>query len=116
MKDAPIPLVLDLWSLGHSASSIAEKLGFPNFRHIERIVRHARSINDPRATLHASTAGRLIGRPGNGPHPEAEIVPAITALRCPAGHPKSRENIAHWGASGWGKCRVCQRERQKRKK
>lgn len=64
MKDAPIPLTLDLWALGHSAGQIAEMLGYPNFRHVARIVANARKIGDPRAVLHCGENGRLLGRPG----------------------------------------------------
>lgn len=65
MTDSPVPLVLDLWSLGHSASDIAERLAVPGGRKgVTRIVAHARSIGDPRAVLHCAPNGRLLGRPG----------------------------------------------------
>jgi hypothetical protein len=78
MKAAPIPLVLDLWSLGHSASQIAEMLGFPNGRQVTKIVAKARSIGDRRAVLHVAANNRLIGRPGRmNPPPLANVVPAL---------------------------------------
>jgi len=61
----PVPLILDLWSLGHSASDIAARVGLPNGKHVTRIVHDARLIGDPRAVLHKHPrTERLIGRPG----------------------------------------------------
>ena len=98
MKHVPIPLVLDLWALGHSASDVARKVGLPNHRHVARIVERARSINDPRAVLHAAKNGRLIGRPGRmAAPPLVEIVPSSRALACHAGHPQTAENIGSQG-------------------
>jgi hypothetical protein len=61
MKNAPIPLVLDLWSLGHIAADIAEKCGLPNAKHVTRIVDNARRLRDPRAVLHCYPNGRVVG-------------------------------------------------------
>lgn len=107
MKHVPIPLVLDLWALGHSASDVARKVGLPNHKHVTRIVERARSINDPRAVLHAAKNGRLIGRPGRmAAPPFAEIVPSSRALACRIGHPQTAKNV---GAQG--KCLECNRIR-----
>jgi hypothetical protein len=82
----PVPLILDLWSLGHSASQIAEMVGLPNHRQVTRIIRDARSIGDKRAVLHKYSHGdRLIGRPGRDGAiarrrdriNDIEVVPAI---------------------------------------
>lgn len=98
MKNAPILTTLDLWALGHSASQIAEMLGFPNHKHVTRIVERARSIGDTRAVLHKAKNGRLIGRPARMmPPPLANVVPALPQKPlCPRGHEK--EN---------GRCRIC---------
>lgn len=102
MKDAPIIPTLDLWSLGHSAREIAEMLGFPDHKHVTRIVERARSIGDRRAVLHASTSGRLIGRAGHMRQPPlANVVPALRALTCKRGHPRTRKNLKG------GRCREC---------
>lgn len=61
MRDAPITLTLQLWSLGHCADDIAEKLGFPNAKHITRIISQARRLRDPRAVLHCYPTGRVVG-------------------------------------------------------
>lgn len=61
MKNAPIPLTLDLWSLGHSGADIAEKLGYPDEKHIARIIEHAREIGDPRAVYHFHR-DRILGK------------------------------------------------------
>lgn len=108
----PVPLVLDLYSLGHSAKDVAEKLGLPNGRHVARIVAHARSIADPRAVYHVDRTGRLLGK-GIAPaerkigRRQKEfrgflIVPVISLTRpaCRNGHQRP---------SGTP-CRVCQNE------
>jgi hypothetical protein len=64
MTDAPVPLVLDLWALGHSASQIAQMVGLPSHKVVSRIVAQARAIGDPRAVFHCGENGRLLGRPG----------------------------------------------------
>lgn len=97
MRDAPIPLVLDLWALGHSQGQIATMVGLPNRRHVERIVAKARLIRDPRAVRHA-TGSRILGkaiprekrllarrqRALDG----VEIVPIIYKATCIHGHPR----------------------------
>lgn len=61
----PIPLILDLWSLGHSAGDIAKRLDVPGgHKGVTRIIKHAREIGDKRAVLHCCANGRLAGRPG----------------------------------------------------
>jgi hypothetical protein len=86
----PVPLILDLWSLGHSASDIAERVGLPNGKHVTRIIADARSIGDPRAVLHKHPSNdRLIGRPGRSGTIARkrvkigglEVVPAIVRRR-----------------------------------
>lgn len=57
----PIPLILDLWSLGHSANHIADAVGLPNHKHVARIVEHARAIGDVRAVYHAHGT-RILGK------------------------------------------------------
>jgi hypothetical protein len=130
MKNAPILTVLDLWSLGHSAAEVADMLGFPNGKHVTRIVEKARSIGDKRAVLHVSSTGRMLGRPGRMARPPVAIaVPSITALRltapkprkvprprtrklfCKRGHPRNAKTID----SNWG-CRLCDtlRHRERR--
>jgi hypothetical protein len=62
--DLPVSLILDLWSLGHSASDVAERVGCHR-KQVSRIVAQARSIRDPRAVLHKEPGNnRLIGRAG----------------------------------------------------
>src|SRR5258706_4875011 len=90
----PVPLILDLWSLGHSASDIAARVGLPNGKHVTRIVHDARLIGDPRAVLHKHPrTERLIGRPGRtgiiarrrSKIDGIEVVPAIdTRMKCEA--------------------------------
>jgi hypothetical protein len=91
----PVNPVLDLWSLGHSATTVAEMLDFPGgWRGVARLIEKARSIGDPRAVLHAGANGRLIGRPGHMRElPEAEVVPAISRYtHCKRGHALTPEN------------------------
>ena len=70
----PVPLVLDLWSIGHSALDISEKLGLPNGRHVARIIKHARSIGDSRAVFHMDRTRLLLGK-GISPA-ERKVAPA----------------------------------------
>jgi hypothetical protein len=110
----PIPLVLDLWALGHSQADVAEKLGLPNGKHVERIVERARQLGDRRAVFHA-TGGRIIGKgiPAakrfvKGRHPRYqgfEIVDRILKPLCPRGHAMTPENRRPLGG-----CRICQNE------
>jgi len=103
MKDSPILGVLDLWSLGHSATQIAKMLGLPNFLHVERIIRQARRIGDKRAVLHFAGNGRLIGRPGRDGRKvrkrtrvinKLEVVPALPRkTHCVRGHLRTPENV-----------------------
>lgn len=101
---APVPLVLDLWALGHSARDIGEKLGITRKR-VSKIVEQARDIGDPRAVLHAGKNGNLIGRPGRmAVPPRGEVVPSTAALVCRAGHPQTRMNV-----DDHGHCLPCRR-------
>lgn len=108
MRDAPIIPALDLWSLGHSASQVAEMLGFPNHKHVTRIVEHARSIGDKRATLHVASNGRLIGRPGRMAIPPVAIpVPALPQTKqeaCKRGHARTAESV-----DPQRRCRECRK-------
>lgn len=105
MKNAPILLALDLWSLGHSAAAVAQMVGLPNHKHVTRIVQRARSIGDKRAVLHVADNGRLIGRAGHAMIPPVAIpVPALGKALCAAGHPRVPENL-----SSAGHCKTCKR-------
>lgn len=109
MKNAPIVATLDLWALGHSAGQIADMLGYPNRKHVERIIEKARSINDKRAVLHVAANGRLIGRPGRMKLPPVAIpVPALPRkTHCPKGHLRTPDNVdAQWH------CRICKNRRR----
>jgi len=121
----PVPLVLDLWALGHSAGDIVGRLDLPNVKHVERVVRNARSIRDPRAVLHADSNGRLIGRAAYSSVLAAvEVVPSIVALRLPVekgspgrpvslicknGHPRAGNVIDR-------SCKTCRQLRDKDRK
>lgn len=105
MRQEPVVAILNLWSLGHSASDIAEKLGTVTAKRVTLIVGEARSIGDPRAVLHMAKNGRLLGRPGRMAHPpKAERVPSVRALACRVGHRQIRKNL-----DTRGYCRLCQR-------
>lgn len=127
--NAPIPLVLDLWALGHSAAEVAEMVGFPNHKYVTRIITKARSIGDKRAVLHVSSTGRPIGRPGRMARPPVAIaVPSIAALRltapkkkqqrrprtrkrfCKRGHPRNAKTVD----KNWS-CKMCDALRYRRR-
>jgi len=94
MIDAPVPLILDLWSLGHSASDVARRTGIKRKR-VTVIVAQARAAGDPRAVLHCSATGRPYGRAGWMENPPLEErVPAKRAMVCSRGHFKTRFSIA----------------------
>lgn len=78
-----VPAILDLWSLGHSAADIAEKLGI-KARAIHMIAEQAREIGDPRAVVHLGRNGRPLGRPLLEGYSEA--VPAVRKRFCVHGH------------------------------
>lgn len=117
MKDAPIPPVLDLWSLGHSATDICAKLGFPNRRHVERIIERARSIRDPRAVYHVA-GDRILGtgipkskRYLRGFQTEYDgvlLVERILKRVCPRGHMRLPQNV-----DAQGHCIQCERRRRR---
>lgn len=98
MKGAPIPLVLDLWSLGHTQKQIAEMVGLPNRKHVERIIAHARELGDRRAVRHAA-GGRIMGkaipfqRRTEDRLDGIEVVPALLKPLCDRGHPRTPENL-----------------------
>ena len=97
MTDAPVLLVLNLWSLGHSQGQIAAMVGLSSRKVVERIVAKARSIGDRRAVRHA-TGSRILGK--SIPHTKRllarkqraldgiEIVPIIHKALCVHGHPR----------------------------
>lgn len=112
MKGAPIPLALDLWSLGHSGTAIARMLGFPNRRHVERIVAQARALRDKRAVLHVAGNGYLVGRPGRMERPPVAIpVPLIGKPQCVRGHARIPENLGFAD-----QCLLCRRVRHAERK
>ncbi len=107
--NTPVPLVLDLWSLGHTSGQIAAQLGLPDRWHVVRIIEHARDIGDPRAAVHVGKNGKAIGHPrwavgvlANAP--ETELVPAIGKAHCKHGHPRTPENV-----DARSNCRACKR-------
>lgn len=108
MSGAPVPAILTLWSLGHSATDIAKRLG-TKARTVSLIVEQARDIGDPRAALHLGKNGKPIGRPNKGVDPaDVEMVPAITAPVCRWGHPRIPENV-----DNSSNCRICDRARKR---
>lgn len=109
MSTAPVPAILTLWSLGHSATDIAKRLG-TKARTVSLIVEQARDIGDPRAVLHLGKNGRPIGRPNQGIDPaDVEMVPAVLASKCCRGHLRTADNI-----DCSGNCRKCQRRKCRR--
>lgn len=109
----PVPLVLDLWALGHSQKQIAEMVGLPNRKHVERIVANARRLGDKRAVRH-STAGRIMGKAipfqkrVHGRHKTVdgvEVVPALGKPLCRRGHPRTPDNLKKSGC-----CKICAAE------
>lgn len=112
---APITLVLNLWSLGHSAADIRAKLGLPNDDVVKRIVRHGREIEDPRAVYHVTSGGRIQGEKEQPSRWRKQwkgfaIVRAIEPPRaktCMRGHLRTDDNLFNRG------CLVCKRERQR---
>jgi len=97
MRDAPIPLIMNLWALGHSQGQIATMVGASSRKVIERIIAKARSIGDRRAVRHANGSRvlgkaiprekRLLGRKKrvlDG----IEVVPIIHKATCIHGHPR----------------------------
>jgi hypothetical protein len=104
----PVNPLLDLWSLGHCARDIAERLGIEGgHRMVTLVVGEARSIGDKRAVLHKDATGRLIGRPGRMmPPPLANVVPALPhsqqRTHCPRGHERTPDNLTKGGS-----CRTC---------
>lgn len=73
----PVMGVLDLWSLGHTASQIAKMLGLPSHKLVTKIVAQAREIGDPRAVIHAYPDGRPVGRSPKLRAFSEETVPAL---------------------------------------
>ncbi len=119
MKDAPIPLALQLWSLGHSQADIAAKLGFPNRKPVERIVANARAIGDPRAVYHV-VGDRILGkalpakeryiRAGQAAYRGFPLVERVLKPTCPRGHARVPDNL-----DVGGHCLICERARAARR-
>lgn len=116
MKDAPVSLALDLWSLGHSGADIVAKLGFPNRRAVERIVEQARLRNDERAVYHVTSNGRILGtgipkrkryRVRRQTHYKGfMLIDLLGKPLCPRGHMRLPHSINKSGS-----CRQCERAR-----
>lgn len=107
-----IPVLLDLWSLGHSAGQIAGMLGISRGK-VYRTVEQARDIGDPRATLHVGANGLPIGNGRRGrvvllEFPDVELVPAIRKLKCVRGHPRTPDIVTKNSL-----CRECDRIRKR---
>ena len=108
----PVPLIIDLWSLGNSQGQIAEMLGLSSRKVVERIVAKARLIGDKRAVRHA-TGSRILGK--GIPREKRllarkkrvldgiEVVPAIHKATCVNGHPRLA-NVTPYGS-----CLTCRR-------
>lgn len=110
MDVAPINLMLQLWSLGHSYGQISRMLGVKRWK-IIATVQQARTIGDKRAVLHYGKNGQPIGNPISmalAAFPEIEVVPAIPAPKCRRGHLRSPENVTKQSV-----CRECDRIRKR---
>lgn len=119
----PVPLILNLWSLGHTARDIAERVGLPDADHVYRVIDHARDIGDPRAVLHKTVNGKMLGN-GEllaGLVGEFEVVAIVSASaqrsHCRHGHEYTRENT-YLRRDGVRYCRSChiKRLREHRRK
>lgn len=107
--NVPVPAILTLWSLGHSATDIAKRLGIRKSRTVSLIVEQARDIGDPRAVLHVGKNGRPVGRPNKALDPGVEVVPAIPASKCCRGHLKTADSIDRQGNCRKCRQRTCRR-------
>lgn len=106
MTSAPVPLVLDLWATGLSASAISEMIDVPR-RAVHRIVSQAREIGDPRSVIHVGKNGLPLGR-GALAAIAADPVPIIPAAKCRHGHLKTPENVDRHS-----NCLECKRARER---
>lgn len=109
---APIPLILDLWAYGCSASAIAGVLGLTNAKVVTRIIRNARLIGDPRAVVHAFKDGRSAGRQvrAEALKPKFKAVPLVqNRYTCRNGHRLTKAN-SRLRSNGMRSCRVCIRK------
>lgn len=110
-EPAPVPLVLTLWALGHSASQVAQMVGLPSHKAVTRIIAQARAIGDPRAVIHCGENGRLLGRPGRDGRKVSKrghkvagkevvtLLPKPTIPMCKRGHERTER----------GPCMICKR-------
>lgn len=112
---APVPLVLQLWSLGHSAGDIKDKLGLSGPHVVGWIVKRAREVGDPRAVYHLTRVGRIQGEDAvpnrwrkrwKGFDVVRSIEPPL-AKTCVRGHLRTPDNIMN------RRCMTCHRERQR---
>lgn len=119
MKGAPILPTLDLWALGHSGADIAAKLGFPNRKHVERIIGQARDIGDPRAVFHVA-GERILGKAippkdrylrfRQETYAGFQLVERIVRPLCLRGHARTPDNL-----DAASRCRICELARQVRR-
>lgn len=107
MSRAPVPLVLQLWSLGHSGSDIGRRLGVSR-RTISMIIEQARDIGDRRSVVHLGKNGQPLGRARSIllDFPDIELVPAIPVSHCRRGHPRNAKTV-----DGKSNCRLCRQIR-----
>lgn len=114
-----VPLVLDLWAYGCSASAIAHVLGLSSAKVVTRIVQQARLIGDPRAAVHWFQDGRPAGRPGR--IRTLAQVPGIKSVQlvknrtlCHRGHRRTKRST-RMRSNGKLECRICDRIRKREK-
>lgn len=111
----PIPLILDLWAYGCSASAIASVLGLPNAKTVTRVIDHARSIGDPRAVVHTFKDGRAAGHQARAEamKPRFQAVPlVVNQYTCRNGH-RLTKGQSRSRSNGMLSCRICIRENSK---
>lgn len=114
-----VPLVLDLWAYGCSATAIAYVLGLSSAKVVTRIVAQARLIGDPRAVVHWFQDGRPAGRPGR-----IRILAQVPGIKsahlvknttlCHRGHRRTKRST-RMRSNGKLECRICDRLRKQEK-